>query len=70
MSVDLKDYSFYLWTSKTPPIKYLIELLRDLLTEGNLECSNTGIRIQAVIHHVLFLFIVNLKLKGLKLSLS
>ena len=48
MSVDLKDYSFYLWTSKTPPIKYLIELLRDLLTEGNLECSNTGIRIQAV----------------------
>ena len=48
MSVDLKDYSFYLWTSKTPPIKYLIELLRDLLTEGNLECSETGIKIQAV----------------------
>ena len=30
-----EEYLFYLWTTKTPPIKYLTELLRDLLTEGN-----------------------------------
>lgn len=47
-TVNLEEYLFYLWTSKTPPIKYLMELLRDLLTEGNLECSSTGIKIQAV----------------------
>jgi proliferating cell nuclear antigen len=47
-TVNLKDYNFYLWTSKTPPIKYLIELLRDLLTEGNLECTPEAIKIQAV----------------------
>ena len=33
---DFSKYSFHLWTSKTPPIKYLTELLKDLLTEGNL----------------------------------
>ena len=33
-TVNLEEYLFYLWTSKTPPIKYLMELLRDLLTEG------------------------------------
>ena len=37
-TVENPDYNFHLWTSKTPPIKYLSELfLRDLLTEGNLE---------------------------------
>ncbi len=43
-----EEYLFYLWTTKTPPIKYLTELLRDLLTEGNLECSAEGIKLQAV----------------------
>lgn len=42
------DYHFYLWTSKTPPIKYLTELLRDLLTEGTLECNSEHIKLQAV----------------------
>ena len=48
MNINKDDYLFYLWTSKTPPIKYLTELLRDLLTEVNLECSSDAIRIQAV----------------------
>ena len=48
MDHNLEDYNFYLWTSKTPPIKYLIELLRDLLTEGNLECYPEYIKLQAV----------------------
>lgn len=39
---------FHLWTSKTGPLKYLSELLRDLLTEGNLECTSTGIRLISV----------------------
>ena len=29
---DLSNYQFHLWTSKTAPIKYLTELLKDLLT--------------------------------------
>lgn len=48
MSNNMNDYIFYIWTSKTAPIKYLTELLRDLLTEGNLECSPECIRLQAV----------------------
>lgn len=48
MDHNLEDYNFYLWTSKTPPVKYLIELLRDLLTEGNLECYPEYIKLQAV----------------------
>ena len=48
MDNNLEEYNFYLWTSKTPPIKYLIELLRDLLTEGNLECYPDHIKLQAV----------------------
>lgn len=48
MDHNLEEYSFYLWTSKTPPVKYLIELLRDLLTEGNLECFPEHIKLQAV----------------------
>lgn len=39
---------FHLWTSKTAPLKYLSELLRDLLTEGNLECTAEGIRLMSV----------------------
>tara|TARA_B110000003_G_scaffold267024_1_gene294783 strand:- start:345 stop:1151 length:807 start_codon:yes stop_codon:yes gene_type:complete len=62
--IDLKEYSFYLWTSKTAPIKYLMELLRDLLTEGNLECSSEGIKIQAVDPSRVVL--IHSKLKGEK----
>lgn len=47
-TINAEDYKFYLWTSKTPPIKYLIELLRDILTEGNLECKPDTIRMLAV----------------------
>ena len=45
---DFSKYSFHLWTSKTPPIKYLTELLKDLLTEGNLECSSEGIKLLSI----------------------
>lgn len=48
MPIDLSKYSFHLCTSKTTPIKYLSELLRDLLTEGNLECSEDGIKLLSV----------------------
>ena len=44
-SAEFANYVFHLWTSKTPPIKYLAELLRDLLTEGNLECNEDGIKL-------------------------
>ena len=44
----MDDYSFYLQTSKTPPIRTTAELLKDLLTEGNLECSSEGIRLIAI----------------------
>ena len=47
-STDSNNYNFHLWTSKTPPIKYLSELLRDLLTEGNLECNEDGIKLLSV----------------------
>lgn len=45
---DFSNYVFHLWTSKTPPIKYLTELLKDLLTEGNLECSAEGIKLLSI----------------------
>jgi proliferating cell nuclear antigen len=45
---DFTNYSFHLWTSKTPPIKYLTELLKDLLTEGNLECNSEGIKLLSI----------------------
>ena len=45
---DFSKYLFHLWTSKTPPIKYLTELLKDLLTEGNLECSAEGIKLLSI----------------------
>ena len=45
---DFSKYVFHLWTSKTPPIKYLTELLKDLLTEGNLECSEDGIKLLSI----------------------
>jgi proliferating cell nuclear antigen len=48
MPIDSSKYSFHLWTSKTPPIRYLSELLRDLLTEGNLECNEDGIKLLSV----------------------
>lgn len=48
MSDKFEDYCFYLWTSKTPPIKYLTELLRDLLSEGNLKCTSEGLKLIAV----------------------
>ena len=45
---EFNNFLFHLWTSKTPPIKYLSELLRDLLTEGNLECNSEGIKLRAM----------------------
>lgn len=48
---DKKDFSkfiFHLWTSKTQPIKYLTELLKDLLTEGNLECNADGMKLLSI----------------------
>lgn len=59
---DLSKYIFHLWTSKTPPIKYLSELLRDLLTEGNLECNGEGIKLLSMDPSRTVL--VHLKLKG------
>jgi proliferating cell nuclear antigen len=47
-SQELSNYVFHLWTSKTAPIKYLIELLKDLLTEGNLECNADGIKLLSI----------------------
>ena len=43
------NYVFHLWTSKTGPLRYLSELLRDLLTEGNLECTSEGMRLMSVL---------------------
>ena len=53
---------FDLCTSKTAPLKYLSELLRDLLTEGNLECTAEGIRLMSV--SVNRSVLVHLKLNG------
>ena len=62
MSIDSNKYLFYLQTSKTPPIRTTAELLRDLLTEGNLICSSEGIKLIAMdlSHSVL----IHLKLEG------
>jgi len=51
VATDKKDFSkyiFHLWTSKTQPIKYLTELLKDLLTDGNLECNADGIKLLSI----------------------
>lgn len=45
---NLENYVFHLWTSKTGPLRYLSELLRDLLTEGNIECTKEGMRLMSV----------------------
>ena len=45
---DFTKYIFHLWTSKTQPIKYLTELLKDLLTDGNLECNADGIKLLSI----------------------
>ena len=44
-SADDDNYIFKLMTNTVAPIKHLIELLRDLLTEGMLECTKEGIRL-------------------------
>lgn len=41
----MDEQLFCLWTSKTKPIKDLFELLHDLINEGNLECTENGIRL-------------------------
>lgn len=48
---EMKSYSFYLRTAKTPPIRYLMELLRDLLSEGSLRCSPEGIKLMEIDSH-------------------
>lgn len=45
---EMDDYLFYLRTAKTPPIKYLMELLRDLLNEGNLKCFPDGMKLLSI----------------------
>ena len=45
---DFSKFLFHLWTSKTQPLKYLTELLKDLLTEGNLECNSDGIKLLSI----------------------
>lgn len=45
---DYSKYIFHLWTSKTQPLKYLSELLKDLLTDCNLECSSEGIKLLSI----------------------
>lgn len=47
-SKDFSKFLFHLWTSKTQPIKYLTELLKDLLTEGNLECNGDGMKLLSI----------------------
>lgn len=48
--METQNHPFCLWTSKTKPIKDLFELLHDLINEGNLECSENGIRLINVNH--------------------
>ena len=59
---NMENYTFYLQTSKTPPIKTTSEVLKEILTEGNLECSSEGIKLMAMdsSHTVL----IHLKLEG------
>ena len=40
-----QNYLFHLFTSKTKPIKDLIELLHELVPEANLDCNEDGIRV-------------------------
>lgn len=47
-SSDFSEFVFHLWTSKTPPIKNLAELLRDLLTDANFECTSEGIKLLSI----------------------
>jgi proliferating cell nuclear antigen len=47
----MNNLLFSLWTSKTKPVKDLFELLHDLINEGNLECSDNGIRLINVNHN-------------------
>ena len=47
----MDDQLFCLWTSKTKPFKDLFELLHDLINEGNLECSENGVRLIKVNHN-------------------
>lgn len=46
--VEDDNYIFRLVTNTVSPIKHLIELLRDLLTEGVLECTKKGIRLYKI----------------------
>ena len=63
-SAEFANYAFHLWTSKTPPIKYLAELLRDLLTEGNLECNEDGIKLLSMDPSRSVLVHLNLQVDG------
>lgn len=56
------NFVFHLWTSKTDILKHLAELLRDLLTECNLECTPEGIRVLCMT--VDRTSLVHMKLKG------
>ena len=62
----MENYNFYLQTSKTPPIKTTSEVLKEILTQGNLECSPEGIKLMAMdsSHTVL----IHLKLEGKNLE--
>lgn len=57
---EFSNYSFHLWTSKTPPIKYLAELLKDILTEGKFQCTEDGIKLIALDNSKLVLVHLNL----------
>ena len=59
---DFSEYAFHLWTSKTPPIKNLAELLRDLLTDGTLQCNSDGIKLLSIDSGITVM--VHLKLYG------
>lgn len=58
----MNNQLFCLCTSKTKPVKDLFELLHDLINEGNLECSENGIRlINCNVNRTL---LIHLKLKS------
>ena len=63
-NAEFANYIFHLWTSKTPPIKYLAELLRYLLTEGNLECNADGIKLLSMDPSRSVLVHLNLQVDG------
>jgi proliferating cell nuclear antigen len=66
-TADCDNYIFHLWTSRTIPIKNLAELLRDLLTEGNLECSATGIKLLSMDPSHAVLVHLNLEVSGFEM---